>query len=118
MNTQPSRQKSKSGLNAMLTLPRFDLGAVVGTHGFVGLFDSPGLRQTAIDIVLTRYLRGDWGLMDAEDSAANEMALDPASQGRIMAKYSIPVGPGTEKAIYVITEADRSVTTLLLPSEY
>ncbi|EKT4529998.1 hypothetical protein [Pseudomonas asiatica] len=118
MNTQPSNHKSKAGLNAILTLPRFDLGTVVGTQGFVGLFDSPGLRQTTIDIVLTRYLGGDWGLMGAEDCAANEMALDPATQDRIVAKYSVPVGPGAEKAIYVITEADRSVTTLLLPSEY
>lgn len=68
-----------------------------------------------------RHLSGDWGDVDAEDAAANEMALLQGS--RVVSVYRFPVprsdAPGTvEGTVWVITEADRSVTTVLLPEEY
>lgn len=60
---------------------------------------------------LQRYITGDWGDLCAEDKAENEKALIDGE--RIFALYNI----GTEN-IYIITEWDRSVTTILLPYEY
>jgi hypothetical protein len=70
----------------------------------------------AIDIsgvlLLARYLHGDWGDLCAEDLAANELAL--LTGQRLLSSYDLPNG-GT---VWIITEADRSVTTVLLPSDY
>jgi hypothetical protein len=60
---------------------------------------------------LARHSSGDWGELDAHDRRENELSL---KQGwRILSSY--PVG---EKVIWIITEADRSYTTILLPEEY
>ncbi|MNJ68984.1 hypothetical protein D3C77_652820 [compost metagenome] len=118
MNTPPGTKTTRTAVIAIHTLPRLELGCVVGTSSFVDLFESAGYRQTVIDIVLTRYISGDWGLMGVDDCASNEAALDPATQDRIVAKYSVPLESGGEEIIYVITEADRSLTTLLLKAEY
>lgn len=84
--------------------PRFALGQVCATPGFIRL----GLNPLHY---LARHLTGDWGEMCAEDRQANEDAI---IQGlRIFSAYDTPEG-----RIWVITEADRSVTTLLLPDEY
>ena len=58
-----------------------------------------------------RHASGDWGELDEEDHRENELSLEHG--WRIVSSY--PIG---EKTIWVITEADRSVTTLLLPEEY
>jgi hypothetical protein len=61
--------------------------------------------------LLSRQASGDWGELDAHDSRENGLALK--NGWRILSSY--PVGEG---CVWVITEADRSVTTLLLPEEY
>ena len=61
---------------------------------------------------LQRHAAGDWGEVDAHDKAENEYSLQ---QGfRLLAAYRL--ADGTK--IWIITEADRSATTLLLPEEY
>jgi hypothetical protein len=55
---------------------------------------------------------GDWGVVDAEDKQANDEALK--SGERLLSAYVIKSG----ERVWVITEADRSATTLLLPDEY
>ena len=60
---------------------------------------------------LRKYYSGDWGDLCGEDKEMNEMALRDGE--RILALYNI----GNDK-IYIITEWDRSVTTILFPSEY
>ena len=60
---------------------------------------------------LRRYYSGDWGDLCDEDKEMNEMALKCGD--RIFAMYKL----GNDK-IYIITEWDRSVTTILFPSEY
>jgi len=60
---------------------------------------------------LTRHATGDWGELCAFDRRQNERALRAGE--RILSAY--PVG---EERIWIITEADRSVTTILLPEEY
>jgi len=61
---------------------------------------------------LSRHLRGDWGDLDQEDRTENELSLKYGF--RLLSSYQVTE---TEK-LWVITEADRSVTTLLLPEEY
>ena len=61
---------------------------------------------------LGRHSNGDWGDMDDEDKKQNDRAL--LDDCRIMSSY----GKGTDDHIWIITEADRSVTTVLFPSDY
>jgi hypothetical protein len=61
---------------------------------------------------LSRHLRGDWGDLCLEDKTENELSLKHGY--RLMSSYPVTQ---TEK-LWIITEADRSVTTLLLPEEY
>jgi len=85
----------------------------------VGLiFYTPGairaMRQSGTDPLklLARHVTGDWGELDAEDCQVND---DSARYGgRILSAYRV----GDHTRVWVITEADRSATTFLLPSEY
>jgi hypothetical protein len=87
----------------------FDLGQVVATPGALGALrrssHSPGE-------FLTKHARGEWGDLDDHDTAANWTALREG--GRILSSYMTRLGD----IIWVITEADRSSTCLLLPGEY
>ena len=64
-------------------------------------------------LLLSRHERGEWGEMSDEDRAANGRALTDG--GRLVSRYKV-MRPALH--VYVITEADRSATTILLPSEY
>ncbi len=98
--------------------PRFELGRVVSTKGAIALLLQAGITPISL---LKRHVRGDWGEIDATDVQSNEDALSNGS--RLMSVYDVEVPfpdsarPLIEK-LWVITEADRSVTTLLLPEEY
>jgi hypothetical protein len=61
---------------------------------------------------VVRHVAGDWGEVDAHDSRENELSLKEGF--RLMSVYTLPNGV----EIWVITEADRSSTCLLLPEEY
>ena len=64
-----------------------------------------------------RHLSCDWGDCCPEDSALNDLAL--AEGGRILSAYNIPGGLfGMSDRLWIITEVDRSYTTILFPSEY
>lgn len=69
---------------------------------------------------LARHLKGDWGNVCKEDAATNNAAVKNGD--RILSAYAIdPARPAKgygENCLWIITEADRSVTTFLLPSEY
>lgn len=62
---------------------------------------------------LQMHLTGDWGLVDDEDKATNDAALKDGN--RLLSAYALPNDPGN---FWIITEWDRSFTTLLLPDEY
>lgn len=68
--------------------------------------------------LLARHVRGDWGLVHPEDAAANDIAV--AIGLRIISSYRIgPTGSGGGgQMLWIVSEADRSATTLLLPEEY
>lgn len=89
--------------------PKFRLGQVVATPGAVEALNDSG--QTPFEF-LSRHLAGEWGIVDDEDKQANNDALVHGE--RLLSAYL------TKKSvkIWVITEADRSSTCLLLPDEY
>lgn len=74
---------------------------------------TPGVLDLSINFhpYLVRHARTDWGDLGDEDKAANNLALCDGS--RILSAYETPKG-----RIWIITEADRSATTILLPDEY
>ena len=84
------------------------LGRVVATPGALQLLHETG--QDPFDYV-SRHASGDWGELGTHDRKENERSLKHG--WRVLSSY--PVG---EKKVWIITEADRSVTTLLLPEEY
>ncbi len=82
----------------------FPIGQLVATRGIV---DS-GIEVLSL---IGRHVKGDWGDLDDEDKQANQRAL--IDGGRLFSAY---VKDGQK--IYVITEADRSSTTVLFAEEY
>jgi len=88
---------------------KFQLGTCVATPGALEALSETG--EQAIPF-LRRHARGDWGDLDADDKAENEYSLTHGL--RLLSAYHL--SDGTK--IWVITEADRSATTMLLPEEY
>lgn len=89
----------------------FRYGEVVATPASLAALEA--LPPETAGSLLKRHLSGDWGDMDAHDRAANDRALKHG--GRLFSQYRIP---NKSLTIWIITEADRSVTTILLPEEY
>jgi hypothetical protein len=95
--------------------PLFLLGRVVATGGAMAIDDLPLLNSC-----LNRHVRGDWGCVCEEDAKTNEEAVKMG--WRILSAYPIDErrlckGYG-DNTLWIITAADRSVTTFLLPEEY
>lgn len=65
---------------------------------------------------LARHTQGDWGDIDVNDRRANEEALKVGT--RVMSVYKLPEDQPGKLTLWIITEADRSSTTVLWPSEY
>ena len=82
------------------------------------LFATPGAIQAAKNAndnligYLNRHAAGDWGDLSREDLLANAQALKEGT--RLLSSYRLKDG----QKVWVITEADRSATTVLLPEEY
>lgn len=89
--------------------PRFPLGRLMATPGAIRLCESLGVE---IASYVFRHGQGDWGDLGEEDRAENELSLKAGF--RLLSAYALP---GDER-LWIITEADRSVTTALLPEEY
>jgi hypothetical protein len=88
---------------------RFPLGRVVATPGVLHALEAVG--QDALGL-LRRHQSGDWGTVCRDDAQANEQALLHGE--RLLSAYLLSDG----RKVWVITEADRSSTCLLLPAEY
>jgi hypothetical protein len=89
--------------------PRFDLGQILCTPGYEAL--QPTWQDTITLLRKHVTLDPDGSLLDAEDQQLNDH--DARQGGRILSAYALR---GTK--VWIITEADRSVTTFLLPEEY
>jgi hypothetical protein len=92
-----------------MMIPRFPLGRIVGTPGALLALEEAGENPHAF---LRRHLAGDWGDLDDHDRHENERSLTDGC--RLLSAYTLSTGT----RLWIITEADRSATTLLLPSEY
>jgi len=88
--------------------PLFHVGEVVATRGVFAHLEH---HRTAAFSYLKRHACGDWGMVPPEDAAANRFAIEHGA--RILSSYDI-----AGKRVWIITEADRSMTTLLFPEEY
>lgn len=89
--------------------PRFNLGRVVATSHLVEVLqdETPWVGES-----LARHLACDWGDVCPEDKMLNDRALETG--GRLLSAYTTPKGV----KFWIITESDRSVTTVLLPEDY
>jgi hypothetical protein len=86
--------------------PKFPLGQIVITANAQTILDPADVQQG-----LSRHARGDWGDICSEDRKLNELSLKERS--RLLSVYQ----SGANR-FWIITEADRSVTTVLMPEDY
>jgi len=85
----------------------FRLGRIVATPNALQSIPNEDILRA-----IQRHQAGDWGSLDSEDRNSNDRAL--LSGGRLFSAYNVPDGT----KFWIITEADRSVTTILLPQDY
>lgn len=88
----------------------FKLGQVVATPGALR-----AIKENNVDTwsLLQRHVNGDWGCVPEEDRQENLLSVE--NDSRVMSSY--PLNERGDK-LWIITEADRSSTCLLLPEEY
>ena len=91
----------------VVSLPKFPLGKVVATPNAL-----QQVPETEILTALNRHAQGDWGDMPEEDQKTNDRALKDG--GRLFSAYT----SSTKVKFWIITEWDRSATTILLPEDY
>lgn len=89
--------------------PLFSLGELYITPGAIEAFNATG---ESVSSYLERHVTGDWSEMDEFDQEQNRQAVTEGY--RVVSAYRLSNGT----KIWIITEADRSVTTVLLPEEY
>ncbi len=89
---------------------RFGLGQLVATPGALEALEA---ANTSPAELLGRHRSGNWGDVDKEDWQANERALGEGT--RLLSAYALPT---TNETVWIITEWDRSATTILRPDEY
>ena len=94
-----------------MAAPLFDLGRLVATPGALELLAATGTNSAEL---LERHVTGDWGEVPPEDARENARSLKYG--WRVFSSY--PVGGDGGEKVWVITEADRSSTCILLPEEY
>ena len=100
--------------------PKFDLGQVASTwNAEQQISDHIGMPLVMVlGEILGRHVSGDWGEVCAEDKKINDDAVKYGN--RILSAYDIrkPDDENDKLRVWVITEWDRSVTTILLPEDY
>lgn len=94
-------------------MPKFEIGQLVATRGIADRMSSDKEFAEFVLASLKRYTRCDWGDTCEEDKRENDYALKNGE--RLLAVY---VSQKSDATIWIITEWDRSATTILLPEEY
>ena len=89
--------------------PGFELGQIVATPGALAALHKAGQEPGEF---LTRHVNREWGDLSDEDQKGNDYSLEHGF--RLLSSYRTNAGD----KVWIITESDRSVTTLLLPEEY
>jgi hypothetical protein len=92
-----------------VTTARFPLGRLLATPGALRALDEADVGALAY---IARHQCGDWGDVCADDARANDQALGDGT--RLFSVYTLPTGV----RVWIITEWDRSSTTILLPEDY
>ena len=92
-----------------MTKGLFQLGSLVATPGALEAFTEAGGTPLCY---IARHAQGDWGELDKEDVQENQLSLENGF--RLLSAYHLKDGT----KFWIITEADRSSTCILLPSEY
>ena len=92
-----------------MTVGKFPLGQIVATPGALAALEKSSEEPGTF---LARHLSGDWGDLSEEDRKENEFSL--AHGLRLLSTYTLKNGD----KLWIISEADRSSTALLLPNEY
>ncbi len=87
----------------------FPMGRIVATPGALSALEEAGVDALEL---LGRHVSGDWGEIPACDARENERSLKHGF--RVLSSYPLPTGG----KVWVLTEASREVTTILIPSEY
>lgn len=95
--------------DAMVNVSLFSLGQIMTTPGALNAFER---MEEDPATYLTRHNTGDWGNLDEHDRQENEYSL--GRHLRLFSAYNLSDGT----RLWIITEADRSMTTFLLPDEY
>ena len=94
---------------------KFPIGTLAASQGVnIQMEGDPNFKRFVFGCV-DKHIRGQWGKVPREDAELNERALQGGA--RIMSVYAIP-GRLEQSDLWIITEADRSVTTILFPNEY
>lgn len=96
-------------VNKRSSKPRLPLGSVLATPGALKALGEA--RQRPVEF-LRRHVTGDWGDVCPQDAEENELSLEHGF--RLLSAYVLRTGI----KLWIVTEADRSATTLLLPEEY
>jgi hypothetical protein len=91
------------------TGPRFELGQIVATPGAL---DALGVAKQVAGEFIARHIVSDWGDVRTSDARLNDQSIGDGT--RILSAYKLSTGV----KVWVITEADRSSTCILLPEEY
>jgi len=92
-----------------IMMSKFAFGHVVHTPAAVSLLAKHAVNMAAL---LKRHGNGDWGDLGDDDKKENDFAVSSGDQ--ILSSYEVAAG----SKVWIVTEGDRSVTTVLLPSDY
>ncbi|MCR4661722.1 MAG: hypothetical protein K5765_06985 [Clostridia bacterium] len=96
-----------------LTEMKFSIGRVVVTRGVDAKLGEDEQFSKFVAKSFCRHCNGDWGDLCDEDKQLNDSGLEHGDD-RLFSKYNY----NDDESIYIITEWDRSVTTILFPEEY
>jgi len=108
MTTSQTNHRSTNSHKLDTVKPLFSLGMIVATRGVLAHLDRHAINAQGY---LKRHVTGDWGDTPQEDAESNRDAVKYGA--RILSAYDM-----AGERVWIITEADRSSTTLLFPSEY
>ena len=101
--------------------PKFQTGSIFTTQTVAKVIDETPLFATLCQVLLARHIQGDWGDLEEEDKESNEEAL--LEKGRLFSSYNLTdelksLISVKEQKVWIITEWDRSYTTVMLAEDY
>ena len=98
---------------------KLNTGQIVSTYSVAEVCENNPEFAAFVSKSMRKHISGDWGDIDPEDKKSNDDGLDGRNPDRIISAYNFQQLPGvSDTKIWIVTEWDRSVTTILFPSEY